>query len=132
MNLAVARVTETGLPLIYCNQVGGQDELVFDGASFVLNADRRLAAQAKAFEEDLLITRWRRGDDQIWACVEGRITPPALGPRGGLSRDVPGPSRLCRQERLSGRGARPFGRHRFGALGRGGGGCARAGSGCTR
>ena len=36
LNLAVARVTETGLPLIYCNQVGGQDELVFDGASFVL------------------------------------------------------------------------------------------------
>ena len=51
LNLAVARVTETGLPLIYCNQVGGQDELVFDGASFVLNADRRLAAQARAFEE---------------------------------------------------------------------------------
>ena len=79
MNLAVARVTETGLPLIYCNQVGGQDELVFDGASFVLNADRRLAAQAKAFEEDLLITRWRRGEDRIWACVEGRITPPVEG-----------------------------------------------------
>ncbi|HZA67052.1 MAG TPA: NAD+ synthase [Geminicoccaceae bacterium] len=79
MNLAVARVTETGLPLIYCNQVGGQDELVFDGASFVLNADRRLAAQAKAFEEDLLITRWRRGKDGIWACVDGRITPPVEG-----------------------------------------------------
>jgi NAD+ synthase len=79
MNLAVARVTETGLPLIYCNQVGGQDELVFDGASFVLNADRRLAAQAKAFEEDLLITRWRRDDDNIWACIEGRITPPVEG-----------------------------------------------------
>ena len=47
MNVAVARVTETGLPLIYLNQVGGQDELVFDGASFVLNADagaRRAAA----------------------------------------------------------------------------------------
>ena len=79
MNLAVARVTETGLPLIYCNQVGGQDELVFDGASFVLNADRRLVAQAKAFEEDLLITRWRRGDDDVWACVDGRITPPVEG-----------------------------------------------------
>ena len=73
LNLAVARVTETGLPLIYCNQVGGQDELVFDGASFVLDADRRLAAQARAFEEDLLITRWRRGEDGVWACVEGRI-----------------------------------------------------------
>jgi NAD+ synthase len=79
MNLAVGRVTETGLPLIYCNQVGGQDELVFDGGSFVLNADRRLAAQAKAFEEDLLITRWRRDDDNVWACIEGRITPPVEG-----------------------------------------------------
>ncbi|MGH6919310.1 MAG: NAD+ synthase, partial [Geminicoccaceae bacterium] len=79
MNLAVARVTETGLPLLYCNQVGGQDELVFDGASFVLNADRRLVAQAKAFEEDLLITRWRRGDDHVWACVDGRIAPPIEG-----------------------------------------------------
>ena len=79
MNLAVARVTETGLPLIYCNQVGGQDELVFDGGSFVLNADRRLVAQAKAFEEDLLVTRWRRGEGDLWACVDGRITPPVDG-----------------------------------------------------
>ena len=78
LNLAVARVTETGLPLIYCNQVGGQDELVFDGASFVLGADRRLVAQAKGFEEDLLITRWRRGDD-VWTCVEGRIEPAVEG-----------------------------------------------------
>ena len=79
MNLAVARVTETGLPLIYCNQVGGQDELVFDGASFVLNADRRLVAQAQAFAEDLLLTRWRCGEDEVWACVEGQITPPVEG-----------------------------------------------------
>ena len=79
MNLAVARVTETGLPLIYCNQVGGQDELVFDGASFVLNADRRLVAQAKGFQEDLLITRWRRGDDDVWACAPATMTPPVEG-----------------------------------------------------
>ena len=38
--IAVARVVESGLPLIYLNQVGGQDELVFEGASFALNADR--------------------------------------------------------------------------------------------
>jgi len=43
LNIAVARVTESELPLLYVNQVGGQDELVFDGASFVLNADRSLA-----------------------------------------------------------------------------------------
>ena len=39
LSIAVARVTESGLPLIYVNQIGGQDELVFDGASFALNAD---------------------------------------------------------------------------------------------
>ncbi|MEC7676782.1 MAG: nitrilase-related carbon-nitrogen hydrolase, partial [Pseudomonadota bacterium] len=38
LNLVVARVTESGLPMVYLNQIGGQDELVFDGASFVLNA----------------------------------------------------------------------------------------------
>ena len=41
---AVARVTETGLPFIMVNQQGGQDELVFDGASFVLNADRSVCS----------------------------------------------------------------------------------------
>ena len=41
LSIAVARVTESGLPLVYLNQVGGQDELVFDGASFALNADLR-------------------------------------------------------------------------------------------
>jgi len=42
LNVSVARVTEAGLPLIYINQVGGQDELVFDGASFALNTDRSM------------------------------------------------------------------------------------------
>ncbi len=45
LNIAVARITESGLPIVYVNQVGGQDELVFDGASFGLNADRSLAFQ---------------------------------------------------------------------------------------
>ena len=40
LSIAVARVTEAGLPLLYANEVGGQDEVVFDGASFALNADR--------------------------------------------------------------------------------------------
>ncbi len=60
MNVAVARVTESGLPLIYVNQVGGQDELVFDGASFALNADRSLAAQLPAFEESVVTLQWTR------------------------------------------------------------------------
>ena len=72
LNLAVARVTESNLPLVYLNQVGGQDELVFDGASFVLNADRTLAAQLAAFREQLAITRWRRTDGG-WRCLEAPI-----------------------------------------------------------
>src|SRR6202142_3970516 len=51
LNVCVARVTEAGLPLIYINQVGGQDELVFDGASFALNADCSIALQLPAFRE---------------------------------------------------------------------------------
>ncbi len=72
---AVARVTETGLPLLYVNQVGGQDELCFDGASFVLDAERRLRARAKAFAEDLLMVTLERETDG-WAVAKGRIEPP--------------------------------------------------------
>jgi NAD+ synthase len=49
-NLMVARVVETGLPLVYLNMVGGQDDQVFDGASFVLNPGGKLAVQLPAFE----------------------------------------------------------------------------------
>src|SRR6516165_3144485 len=60
LNVTVARVTEAGLPLLYINQVGGQDELVFDGASFALNADRSIAFQLPAFEEAVHTTDWSR------------------------------------------------------------------------
>ncbi|NUB46695.1 NAD+ synthase [Fertoebacter nigrum] len=52
-NLMVARVLESGLPLVYLNMVGGQDDQVFDGASFVLNPGVSLAAQMPAFVEDV-------------------------------------------------------------------------------
>ena len=69
-NIAASRVTESGLPLVYLNQVGGQDELVFDGASFVLNADSALACQLPAFEEHIALTVWEKGSEG-WACTEG-------------------------------------------------------------
>jgi len=72
LNLTVARVTETGLPLVYLNQIGGQDELVFDGASFVLNADRSLALQMPMFEEAVAVTRWQRGPSG-WVCAKGDV-----------------------------------------------------------
>ena len=70
INIAVSRVTETGLPLVYLNQVCGQDELVFDGASFVVNADGSLAVQMPAFEEQVLVTRWTRTAGG-WRCAGG-------------------------------------------------------------
>jgi NAD+ synthase len=79
LSLAVARVTESGLPLIYVNQVGGQDELVFDGASFVLDAERNLRAQAASWREEVLLTRWRQGDDGRWTCEAGEIARPEEG-----------------------------------------------------
>jgi len=68
LNLAVARVTESHLPLIYVNQVGGQDELVFDGGSFVLNRDCALRAEAASWREHVIATDWTRGDEG-WACA---------------------------------------------------------------
>jgi NAD+ synthase len=56
--LAVARVVETGLAFAFCGQVGGQDELVFDGSSFVLNPDRSLACQMPHFQSAIAITDW--------------------------------------------------------------------------
>ncbi len=81
INVAIARVVETGLPLAYLNQIGGQDELVFDGASFVLNADKTLAVQMPAWEESIMLTEWSRGspvaggqpkgDESGWRCAQG-------------------------------------------------------------
>jgi NAD+ synthase len=72
LNIAVARVVESGLPLVYLNMVGGQDELVFDGASFVLNADRSPGAQLPTFRETVALTQWRR-EAGGWRCVEAPV-----------------------------------------------------------
>ena len=67
-----ARVAETGLPVLFLNRVGGQDELVFDGSSFVLNADGVAAHHLPDWEEHLRITRWTRGDAG-WSCASGEL-----------------------------------------------------------
>lgn len=71
--LAVQRVTESGLPLIYVNQVGGQDEIVFDGISFVMNTDRTVPVRMAGWQEGLTLTRWRR-DGASWRCEAGEKT----------------------------------------------------------
>ena len=74
IELAVHRVVETGLPFIFCAQVCGQDELVFEGASFVLNADRTLAVQLPHFEEVVRITEWHRQDGRL-VCAQQALAP---------------------------------------------------------
>ncbi len=116
LNVIVARVTETALPMIYCNQIGGQDQLLFDGASLALNADRSLIFQLPAFEEALNTSHWRRhetgwvaptaheevtpspqGEEALWrACVLGlrdyveknRFETVVLGLSGGIDSAV--------------------------------------------
>lgn len=71
LNYALQRISETELPLIYVNQIGGQDELVFDGGSFVLNSDRSLAVQMPLWQENLTLTEWTRSEDGGWRCAGG-------------------------------------------------------------
>ncbi len=68
------RVKETGLPLVYVNQVGGQDELTFDGASFVLNSEGKLIAQTASWREDYRLTDWAG-----FVCTESKIEPHPVG-----------------------------------------------------
>lgn len=68
--LGKARVATTGLPLAYLNRVGGQDELVFDGSSFVLNKDGEIAWQFADWEEEVATTIWER-QESGWACTDG-------------------------------------------------------------
>ena len=88
LSVAVARVTESGLPLIYLNEVGGQDELVFDGASFALNADFSVAAQLPAFVENITTLRWTRSAEG-WRC-SGPITPQVEGDKADYAACVLG------------------------------------------
>jgi len=71
--IGAERVRETGLPLIYLNRVGGQDELVFDGASFVLGADGAPLHVLPDWEEALVLTHWTRDAQGGWSCAPGEI-----------------------------------------------------------
>jgi NAD+ synthase len=88
LSIVVARVTESGLPLVYLNQVGGQDELVFDGASFALNADLSIAAQLPGFQENITTLRWTRSEAG-WRCA-GPIAPLVEGDQGDYAACVLG------------------------------------------
>ena len=107
-----ARARDSGVWLAYCNLVGGQDELVFDGRSVVVSPEGEVVARARAFEEDLL-------DRGLLAAREarrvGRRRAARLGPAGGLRCAEARTRRLHAQERFRARGPRSLRRHRLGA-----------------
>jgi NAD+ synthase len=65
--LVRSRALQTGLPIAYINRVGGQDELAFDGSSFVMHPDGEVPVQMPDWEESLLVTEWARTADG-WRC----------------------------------------------------------------
>jgi NAD+ synthase len=78
MQLAVQRVAESGLPLVYVNQVGGQDELVFDGGSFAMDSACNLAIQMPTLEKALSTAHFTK-DTKGWSLRTGERTPPPQG-----------------------------------------------------
>jgi NAD+ synthase len=72
---AKARLWENNLPIAYVNQVGGQDELVFDGHSFVLNTNDEVAVQLPGFQPALMVTEWRKEAGR-WRCEPGTVHAP--------------------------------------------------------
>jgi NAD+ synthase len=83
--VAKRRAVDTGLPLAYLNRVGGQDELVFDGASFVVNGDGSLAVQMKDWEEQEVTTHWTK-TAQGWRCDRGEAARWPIIPRTSIAR----------------------------------------------
>ena len=79
MAVAQARNAETGLPIVYVNQVGGQDELVFDGGSFALQADGELCMGLPMFEEAIACSTWEKTASG-WRCVSAPMAPWPRGP----------------------------------------------------
>lgn len=77
--LAITRAKEAGVPLIYVNLVGGQDELVFDGASFACSPKRGICARAPAWYEGVTETSWQRKAQGGLECVDAAMAPAVNG-----------------------------------------------------
>jgi len=72
------KVHNEGLPLIYVNQIGGQDELVFDGSSFSMAADGTIVQALKSFVEDYDCATWEKRDG-VWVCADAKIEKQLTG-----------------------------------------------------
>ncbi len=78
LDLARARAAESGRPLAYVNLVGGQDELVFDGDSFVIDASGAVMARLESWDERVALTRWRARDG-AWTCEPAAVAARPAG-----------------------------------------------------
>ena len=74
IELVERQVAETGVPLLYLNAVGGQDELVFDGASFGIEPGGKRVFQGRSFAPDMVISDWERTAEG-WRCAHGDVVP---------------------------------------------------------
>jgi NAD+ synthetase len=88
LELAKSAAMKHNVPVIYCNQVGGNDELVFDGNSFVMNAAGEVIAHAKSFDTDLLIADLPVAPENTPGNTPGNVTGDAS--RNRIERDVTG------------------------------------------
>ena len=76
------KVHNEGLPLVYVNQIGGQDELVFDGSSFSMAADGSIVQALKSFVEDYDIATWEKKDGangMQWVCTQAKLETQLTG-----------------------------------------------------
>ena len=109
--LVRSRALQTGLPIAYLNRVGGQDELVFDGSSFIIHPDGERVVQLCDWDEALLITDWERTADG-WRCETRESHALDAFPEDVYRAMMVGPARLCDAQRLPRRDPRPVGRDR--------------------
>jgi NAD+ synthase (glutamine-hydrolysing) len=89
------RARENAVPLLYCNMVGGQDELVFDGGSFALDAAGETVFRAPMFEEGLFVVELETGELETGELVTGELETGGNGPRVKPGTIVP---QLAREE----------------------------------
>jgi NAD+ synthase len=101
MNLAAARVKESDLPLLYVNQLGGQDELVFDGGSFALDTKFHLCLHAPSWREALLLTRWHHAGSG-WTVEPASLAKPPEGEAAIYEAMVLGLKDYVRKNRFPG------------------------------
>ena len=112
-----------GMPLLYAHMAGGQDEMIFDGASFALDAEGTVTARAPMFDEALTVV------EVSTTTARGEIAPALSREAQAWAALVRRRARLRRQEWFSGCADRFVGRHRLGTRAGGGGRCARCRSG---